>query len=46
MAKVDCIYWGENRADEFYFDVGCVIGYNFCNPKKCPDYCPIKKKKQ
>jgi len=34
----DCRHWGENRADEFYFDVGCVIGHSWCDPEKCPDY--------
>jgi len=34
----DCRHWGENRADEYYFDVGCVIGHSWCDPAKCPDY--------
>jgi hypothetical protein len=41
----DCEYWGENRRDEMYMDVGCVIGYAFCPcNEKCADYRAIKKK--
>jgi len=38
VKKNDCKHWGENRADEFWLDVGCVIGHSWCDPKKCPDY--------
>jgi len=38
VKKNDCKHWGENRADEFWLDVGCVIGHSWCDPEKCPDY--------
>ena len=44
--KNDCIYWGENRPDELFLDVGCVLGHSWCDPRKCPDYYPIKKYKK
>jgi hypothetical protein len=41
----DCENWGENRRDEYYMDVGCVIGYSYCPcDKSCPNYRAIKKK--
>jgi len=36
--KNKCIYWGENRLDESFLDVGCVLGYSDCKGKKCEDY--------
>lgn len=33
-----CRFWGENRADEYFFDVGCVLGYCDCKIMKCEDY--------
>jgi hypothetical protein len=36
--KNKCRFWGENRADEYYFDVGCVIGHADCKAKECKDY--------
>lgn len=43
MAK--CVYWGENRADEFFIDVGCVVGHCQCpdNPE-CADFKEQKGK--
>lgn len=38
----DCVFWGENRADELFLDVGCVLGYSYCDPKKCEDYYPVE----
>ena len=33
-----CKFWGENRADELFLDVGCVLGYCLCKSAECPDY--------
>jgi len=45
LKMCDCENWGENRADEYFIDVGCVIGYAYCPcDKKCPNYQAIKKK--
>ena len=32
-----CKFWGENRIDEYFLDVGCVIGHSLCT-KECKDY--------
>lgn len=40
---VDCVSWGENRADEYFFDVGCVLGKSWCDPSECNNYESIKK---
>jgi len=45
MTKCKCRFWGENRADEYFFDVGCVLGYAFCKGSKCEDYQKIEKKR-
>lgn len=41
----ECKYWGENRLDELFLDVGCVLGYADCKGKNCEDYAKIKKKR-
>lgn len=41
----DCKFWGENRLDELYIDVGCVIGHADCKGKKCDDYDEVEKEK-
>jgi hypothetical protein len=38
MNKIKCRFWGENRIDELFLDVGCILGYAFCKNKKCEDY--------
>jgi hypothetical protein len=38
----DCRYWGENVFP--FFDDGCHVGYDYCDPSKCPDYTPLKRK--
>jgi len=42
----DCVNWGENRLDELFMDVGCVLGYSYCDPEKCPNYVSIKELKR
>jgi len=42
----NCVNWGENRADEFFFDVGCVLGKSWCDTSKCNYYNPIKETKK
>jgi len=42
----DCESWGENRLDELYMDVGCVMGYAECKHEQCPNYQKIKKAKR
>jgi len=42
MAKVKCRFWGENRPDEFFLDVGCVLQYSWCKGKKCSDYQEVE----
>lgn len=41
----DCEFWGENRADEYFFDVGCVAGHGWCDPEKCADYRKTREAK-
>jgi len=38
VKKNKCVHWGENRLDEYFLDVGCVIGYCDCKIKNCEDY--------
>jgi hypothetical protein len=40
----DCEFWGENRADEYFMDVGCVLGHFVCS-SKCSEYQKIKSEK-
>ncbi|MEM1537838.1 MAG: hypothetical protein QXQ28_07325 [Candidatus Nezhaarchaeales archaeon] len=37
-----CVFWGKNRVDEYFLEVGCVLGYALCDPKKCPDYMSME----
>jgi len=37
--KNRCRYWGENCC----IDVGCILGYNICRGKECPDYEEVVK---
>lgn len=41
----DCVYWGENRADELFIDVGCVLGKSFCDRENCNGYISMKREK-
>jgi len=38
LKRNKCMYWGENRADELWLDVGCTLGHSSCNPQECEDY--------
>jgi hypothetical protein len=40
----DCEFWGENRADELFIDVGCTVGYAECKHEQCPSYQKVKPK--
>lgn len=38
MAICDCTFWGENRSDCGFMDVGCVLGKCLCDETKCKQY--------
>jgi len=42
---VDCIHWGENRVDERFIDVGCVLGHGLCKGVECSDFKSCKTPK-
>ena len=34
----DCIWWGENRLEDNFEDVGCSLSHCVCKNAECEDY--------
>lgn len=40
---VKCRHWGENKAEEYYLDVGCTLGHSFCvDNEECEDFQKVE----